>query len=88
MDHETLLIDLADARARMAVRPCPWCAVTNWSAGYITATAISSVNRDGGVVFAYTGGAPAAALQSAVFTCQACQYQVTFTLRMQANHSV
>jgi len=81
MDHETLLIRLMDARARIAADPCPWCTALMWSEGVLTATAVHSVNQDGVAVFAYQGGAPKTTLVSAVFTCQDCGYQVSFTLK-------
>ena len=83
MDHESLLIGLANAYANIASDPCPWCHEIAWSAGLVTQTALSTVNRDGNAVFAFIDGMTVAALYSAVFTCQACRYQATFTLHVQ-----
>jgi predicted RNA-binding Zn-ribbon protein involved in translation (DUF1610 family) len=83
MDHETLLLDLMAARERIADHPCPWCGAAAWSAGCVVETAMSTVTSTENMGFVYQDGRPVATLQSAVFTCENCQYQATFTLHVQ-----
>lgn len=71
---------LDQSQARLANYPCPFCGAIDWDVGYIAGIPVGIGNNDGNLVF------PSQlilkqTLQSVIHTCQACHYQLSFTLR-------